>query len=309
MISPPIPLTFEQCARVLTAPTSASHKYTRGVLGLLTGSKEYPGAALLSARAAVNTGAGLVRFLGEPALNPLMHLSVPEAVCTLSDHPEELRVDAWALGSGVSGEERQKLVGQILQGGYPAVIDAGATALATQLVALDGLKLAAHHIMTPHAGEAADMLRWLEALKPQLVSELTQAPSREEIETNPLRYAVLLAKALGATVMIKGATTAISSDSGEAYTVTGHSPWLATAGSGDTLTGIVGTLLARYQAETPEEEQKPDDYALIVAAAVLIHGKAADRVHPGSVRGPVPPTLLADQLPGAVAEALAIQNL
>ncbi|MFW0118384.1 ADP-dependent NAD(P)H-hydrate dehydratase [Rothia sp. P5764] len=301
----PQPLTLEQCAQVLTAPTGTSHKYTRGVLGLLTGSDSYPGAALMSARAAVNTGAGMVRFLGTSSLNLLMHLSVPEAVCTVTSTPEKTRVDAWALGSGVSGQDRENQLRQILQAREPGVIDAGAVALASQLVAVDGLELAAHHIITPHAGEAADALTWLATLKPQLLPELTEVPSRHEIENEPARYARILAGALGVTVLLKGGSTTISEPSGQTYTVTGNSPWLATAGSGDTLAGILGALLARYQAETPAEARKSKDYALLSAAAVLIHGKAAEHVHPAGMPGPLPPTLVAEHIPGAVAQTLA----
>lgn len=308
MTHAPQPLTLEQCDRVLTAPISTSHKYTRGVLGLLTGSDSYPGAALMSARAAVNTGAGMVRFMGSSSLNFLMHLSVPEAVCTVTSTPENTRVDAWALGSGVSGEDRENQVRQILHTGHPGVIDAGAVALAAQLVAADGLELATHHIITPHAGEAVDAFTWLAALKPRLIPELTQVPSRNEIENEPARYATILARALGTTVLLKGGTTTISAPSGENYTVTGNSPWLATAGSGDTLTGIMGALLARYQAETPAEARKPNDYPLLAAAAVLIHGKAAEHVYPAGVYGPLPPTLVAEHIPGAVAETLASRS-
>lgn len=308
MTNAPRPLALEQCARVLTAPTGTSHKYTRGVLGLLVGSDNYPGAALMSARAAVNTGAGMVRFLGSSSLNFLMHLSVPEVVCTVTNTPENTRVDAWALGSGVSGEERENLVRQILHTGHPGVIDAGAVALAAQLVAADGLELSAHHIITPHAGEAVDTFTWIAALQPQLVPELTQVPCREEIEHEPARYAVLLARALGTTVLLKGGTTTVSTPSGETHTVTGNSPWLATAGSGDTLTGIMGALLARYQAETPPETRSPDDYALLAATAVMVHGKAADRVHAANVRGPLPPTLVAEHIPSAIAEILASRS-
>ena len=121
------------------------------MLGLLTGSDTYPGAALMSARAAVNTGVGMVRFAGTSSLNFQLQLAVPEAICSVGE-AENLHVDAWALGSGIVGEVREAEALAVLAVGQPAVIDAGAISLAARLVA-DGLELTAHHILTPHAGE------------------------------------------------------------------------------------------------------------------------------------------------------------
>lgn len=291
--------------KYVTAPTPSSHKYTRGVLGLLTGSDTYPGAALMSARAAVNTGAGMVRFAGTASLNLQMHLTVPEAVCSVGE-PENLRVDAWALGSGLAGEAREAEALAVLATGQAAVIDAGAVSLAARLV-VDGLTLQAHHVLTPHAGEAADALTWMLALAPSLLQAqdptLGEPPSRKDIEANPPRFAGLLAGATGATVLLKGATSTLASPTGDLFQVTGESGshWLATAGSGDTLTGILGALLARYQAEEASPGADPADYARLAGAAIQIHHAAARLVHGGGAAGPTPPTLVAQHLPEAVA--------
>lgn len=306
MHSAPQHLTLKNCAHVLTAPGEKSHKYSRGVLGLLTGSETYPGAALISARAAVNSGAGLVRFIGNPHLNTLMHLSVPEAVCASeTDGLEGTHVHAWAIGSGIAGATRENLAQQILLNNQPTIIDAGAIALAAQLVAAEGVTFTAHHIVTPHLGEITEAFTWLMTLNPHLLSELADIPTRHDIEQKPAYFASLLAQTMGVTVLLKGNTTTIADPSGQVYQVTGQSPWLATAGSGDTLTGILGTLLARYQAETAPEARTAQDYSLLAASGALIHGYAADLVPPEGARGPVPPTLVAEHLPEALAKTMS----
>ncbi|MGH1977104.1 ADP-dependent NAD(P)H-hydrate dehydratase [Rothia sp. L_38] len=296
-------LTYWDVEQYVTSPTASSHKYTRGVLGLLTGSDTYPGAALMSARAAVNTGAGMVRFAGTSSLNFQVQLAVPEAVCSVGE-ADNLRVDAWALGSGIAGESRETEALAVLTGGQPAVIDAGAISLAARLVA-DGLELASHHILTPHAGELVDALTWLLALAPSalhaLDPELTEPPTREQVEADPYSFATLLAQATRATVLLKGGTSILAAPTGELFQITSENHWLAAAGSGDTLTGILGALLARYQAEESAPGAFSTDYARLAGAAIQIHQLAADLVHGAGISGPTPPTLVAQNIPEAVA--------
>ncbi|WHS50988.1 NAD(P)H-hydrate dehydratase [Rothia sp. SD9660Na] len=296
-------LTHGDVQQYITSPTSSSHKYTRGVLGLLTGSDTYPGAALMSARAAVNTGVGMVRFAGTSSLNFQVQLTVPEAVCSVGE-VEKLHVDAWALGSGIAGEPREAEALAVLAGGQPAVIDAGAISLAARLVA-DGLELTAHHILTPHTGELVDALTWIFALAPSTLyavdPELTEPPSREQVEADPYRFTRLLAQATGATVLLKGGTSILAAPTGELFESTGENHWLATAGSGDTLTGILGSLLARYQAEESKPGALSTDYARLAGAAVRVHQLAAGLVHGAGRSGPTPPTLVAQKIPEAVA--------
>ncbi|MDO4898089.1 MAG: ADP/ATP-dependent (S)-NAD(P)H-hydrate dehydratase [Rothia sp. (in: high G+C Gram-positive bacteria)] len=295
------PAGQEDIRRVLKAPHAQSHKYTRGVLGVLTGSETYPGAGLMSVRAAVNSGVGLVQFSGSEQLNFLMHLQVPEAVCSSAD-PLGLRVDAWALGSGVTGERRLEQVRTIIARGAPAVLDAAAVALAAQLLA-EGTALAPRQVLTPHAGELADFFTWISALAPHLLKGL-KAPDRTEIDASPAVWATLAAQVSGATVLLKGGTAYIASPAGNVLTVSGNSPWLATAGSGDTLTGILGALLARYEADT-ESSKTAEDYAALAAAALTVHGGAADALHAPGRQGPAPATLLAPYIPSALARLLA----
>lgn len=291
-----------QLPALLKAPGEKSHKYTRGVLGVLTGSEDYPGAALMSVRAAVNTGVGMVRFVGTSQLNFLINLSVPEAVCSTGD-PLELRVDAWALGSGVGQGSRLEHIRAVLSTETAAVGDAGAVALAAQLVA-GGRILMQQHILTPHAGELADFFTWLLALAPNLFDGA--APERAEIEADPVFWASQAAYLSGATVLLKGGVTHIATSDGKlVLTVEGNSPWLATAGSGDTLTGIMGALLAQHQAHHTQPSA-PLVYAQLAAAAVTVHGLASDLVHTPGTRGPLPPTEVAQRLPAALAQLLSV---
>lgn len=301
-ISPTVrPFDAGQLPALLKVPGEKSHKYTRGVLGMLTGSEDYPGAALMSVRAAVNAGVGMVRFAGSSQLNFLMNLSVPEAVCSTGD-PLELRVDAWALGSGVSQGSRLEHIGAVLSTEAAAVADAGAVALVAQLVA-GGRRLMQQHILTPHAGELADFFTWLSALAPNLLEG--DAPERAEIEADPAFWASRAASLSGATVLLKGGVTHVATSDGQlVLTVEGNSPWLATAGSGDTLTGVLGALLAQHQAHHPQPSA-PLIYAQLAAAAVTVHGLAADLVHTPGARGPLPPTEVAQRLPAALAQLLS----
>lgn len=274
-------------------PTATDTKYTRGVLGVVAGTPSYPGAAIMCTNAAVNAGAGMVRFLGDSTTRAMVLASSPEVVCS-DDQPWDVHVQAWLAGPGVSGDESQMArVQAVIEAAEPAVLDAGALAAAAQAVA-DG-PLGAHKILTPHAGELQQLLEWLEGF-----GVLDQAPQRTDIEANPAHWAREAARLTGATVLLKGATTVIASlgsDGKEPVCVSvgGTSPWLATAGSGDTLAGILGTVVA-HVAEHPDSlrgmgEWARDDgrWAAAAALGASVHALAS---HVDG-DGPVPPTVLA----------------
>ena len=115
----------------------------------------------------------------------------------------------------------------------------------------------------------------------------------------------------GATVMLKGGYTLIAAPNGATYSVAGGSPWLATAGSGDTLTGIYGALLAQTVAAFEARRETLEDctYASIGALAVYLHGEAARASATGSVKdallGPAPTTRVAEMLPEVIARLIA----
>ena len=254
---------------------AGSHKYQRGVLGLLAGSTQYPGAAILTARAAVASGLGLLRTMVPPAISTNLAAQVPESV-PLSD--QELsnllarnrrnvregapKIGAWAMGPGMedSPESRQRLQ-DILQSEIPCVIDASALAM---------LEPSEHHqlrILTPHAGELRSLL-----------SKAGVRVDAADILADPIRWARWAAVAYDCVVLLKGPATICTAPDGYTLIVHAHSPELATAGSGDILTGILGMLVAaaKFPATPTTASLLPQVHRLtdLAAAGALIHAQA-----------------------------------
>ncbi|NMR29369.1 NAD(P)H-hydrate epimerase [Crystallibacter degradans] len=266
-------------------PQRTSHKYTRGVLGIVAGSVQYPGAALLCTQAAVATGVGMIRYLGPQEICRLVNLSTPEAVCSQGSVGES-RVQAWLVGPGATGDpDQQARARDALASGLPVVADAGA---------LDSLPsdLGPQVILTPHAGELV-----------RILAEQDVEVTREQVEASPSDFARLAAGLTGATVLLKGATTVISSPSGALFTQDNATPWLATAGSGDTLAGILGALAATIQRELLTEAgiAEPDHWAAVAAMAAAVHGIAGTRAAAG---GPVAASDISRALPETVRTLL-----
>ncbi|MER6629356.1 NAD(P)H-hydrate dehydratase [Streptomyces sp. NPDC000987] len=215
-------LQHADVARLLPVPTGESDKYRRGVVGIAAGSARYPGAAVLAVSGALRGGAGAVRYVG-PAADAVI-ARFPETLVSDQGPRHAGRVQAWVVGPGAGDDA--SAVGEVLSADVPVLIDA------------DGLRLAdvgavrartAPTLMTPHAGEAAALL----------------GVAREEVEGARLASARELAARYGATVLLKGSTTLVADPGGGPVRVnpTGTS-WLATAGSGDVLSGLAGSLLA-----------------------------------------------------------------
>ncbi len=286
-------------AALWPVPGAAAHKYTRGVLGLVAGTARYPGAAVLAAAGAVATGVGMVRFVDE-------HDDAgPLAAAVLTARPEVVvgdgRVQAWAAGSGVDPADpaRRDDLAAVLaaaRSGVPAVLDAGA------LVGVE--HLGPHVVLTPHAGELADLLTALGVTIPGAAGPSPDAPrpatSREQVEAAPLAAARAAHQATGATVLLKGPTTVVVGPD-VVYAQADAPAWLATAGAGDVLTGILGALLAGCAHRVVADPTLP---AALAAAAALVHGRAAHRANPG---GPVAAAAVAAAVPTVVAALLARQ--
>ena len=267
-------------AALWPVPDGAAHKYTRGVLGVVAGTPAYPGAAVLTVTAAVRAGAGMVRFIGSPGVTAVVLTARPEVVAG------DGRVQAWALGPGVDPGDHPQVarardaLARALSTAVPAVVDAGSLAGLPDL-------LAPWVVLTPHAGELAALL-----------VERGEVVERSEIEAAPVRWARRAHELTGATVLLKGATTVVVGVGGAVYSQADGPAWLATAGAGDVLTGLLGALLAGRAADVVEE---PSLAAALAAAAALVHGRAAHRAQPG---GPVSALAVADALPGTVAGIL-----
>ena len=186
-------LTHADVAALWPVPTAADHKYSRGVVGIVTGSTAYPGAAVLSVLGALGVGPGMVRYLGPAPVETLVHHHAPEAVTAAG------QVQAWVLGSGVATAEpacadQVERIQEALGSGLPAVVDAGALDLVT--------RRAAPTVLTPHAGELAALLKRFD-VRPDGV----EAVSRQSVTAAPLPHARAAADVLDAVVLLKGATT------------------------------------------------------------------------------------------------------
>jgi hydroxyethylthiazole kinase-like uncharacterized protein yjeF len=201
-------------ARLLPVPGPFDHKYTRGVVGVRAGSAHYPGAAALCVAGACSGLAGMVRFAGDEAVADLVRAAHPEVIAGAG------RVQAWVVGSG-GGDDAPTQLDDALADGVPVVVDADA------LAALTG-PLPVPAVLTPHAGELARML----------------GTSREEVEADQLRSAREAAERFGAVVVLKGRHSLIADPEGRVRVTTTGLPWLATAGAGDVLAGVIGALLA-----------------------------------------------------------------
>lgn len=269
MTTPPTAerLEHDDVARLWPAPEPTDDKYARGVLGIVAGGQGYTGAAILAVTAAVCAGAGMVRYVGPHEPTWLVRMAVPEAVLGMPG--EGQRVQAWLVGPGLDpeddsadGQAQIAHAREALESGLPCVVDAGGLEL------LDGPRAGAgaRTLLTPHAGELARLLTRLEGA----------AVQRGDVEADPVGHARRAAAALHATVLLKGHTTYVVAPpaSGLAVRALADAPaWVGTAGAGDVLAGLAGTLLAAGL-----------DPRNAGSLAALVHGLAADRANPG---GPV----------------------
>jgi hydroxyethylthiazole kinase-like uncharacterized protein yjeF len=262
-------LEAADAAHCWPVPGPADHKYSRGVLGVVAGGSTYTGAAVLCAGAAVRAGAGMVRYVGPEHPSELIRARWPEVV------PGEGQVQAWAVGSGVDpdDEEQRPHVRVALASDLPCLVDAGALAL------LEEAPRPAPTLLTPHAGELA-----------RLLTDRGRPTDRADVEAKPLHHARQAAELTGATVLLKGATTVVVDPDGRVRAQPDGPHWLATAGSGDVLAGLAGTLLAAGL--------DPLDAGSL---AVLVHGRAGRLASGG---GPVSAGSALDAVPAAVAGLL-----
>ena len=253
-------LQAEDVAALLPVPVGESHKYTRGVVGVRAGSTEYPGAGLLSVAGAASGLAGMVRYVGDDAVATMVREAHPEVVGAG-------RVQAWVVGSG-SGDGADATLAAALDDEVPLVVDADALQHAPR--DLRGRQA----VLTPHAGELAAML----------------AVERAQVEARPLHHVREAARTYGAVVLLKGRRTLVAHPDGRVRANTAGTAWLATAGAGDVLGGLVGALLAAGLT--------PYDAASVGA---WLHGAAATIA---ADDGPVVAGDVANAIPAAVRAVL-----
>ncbi|MCW2854448.1 MAG: NAD(P)H-hydrate epimerase [Marmoricola sp.] len=243
-------------AALVPRPDLFAHKYTRGVVGIRAGSTAYPGAAVLCAAGAASGLAGMVRYDG-PAADEVRHRH-PGVVAGAG------RVQAWVVGSGGDAGAADALA-RSLADDVPVVVDADALG-----------HLGAGRpdlVLTPHAGELATML----------------GVERGAVETDQLAFARRAAAHYGCVVLLKGRHSLTAHPDGRVRVTTSGLPWLAVAGAGDVLAGVIGSLLAAGL----------DTYDAASVGSWL-HGAAAVVAGHG---GPVTPEGVADAV-GQVVTAL-----
>jgi ADP-dependent NAD(P)H-hydrate dehydratase / NAD(P)H-hydrate epimerase len=284
-------------AALLPGPGRDSDKYRRGVLGIVAGSERFTGAAALAVGGAIRGGAGMVRLVSaEPAV-AVVRQRWPEAVITVTGAAlpagEELqaagRVQAWLAGPGMGTDElARRRLSAVLATDLPVLADAdGLTLIASDPELVTGRS--APTLLTPHAGELARLL----------------GAGPADVAARRLDHAREAAARFGATVLLKGSTTVIASPPGAAgqgtvlVNPTGTS-WLATAGTGDVLSGLAGSLLAQGLAASEA-----------AMAGAYLHGLAARHAAGGSgaadaampviqAEAPIGAADVIDALPGAI---------
>ena len=265
--------TAAEVAQCISVPGADDDKYSRGVLGIVTGSDSYPGAAVLGVEAALRTGVGMVRYLGPQRPTELVLQRRPKSVAS------EGRVQAWLLGSGMDatarGDAATHRLTDALDEALPTVIDAGALDL------LDRAK--GPVVITPHLRELARVL----AVEP------------DELGADPAAAARRASDTLGVTVLLKGHRTHVAAPDGTSLVTSVAPAWTATAGTGDALGGVLGALLATHARELGADESL---LARLAATASVLHGLAAARASAG---GPFVVLELAEALPAVIAQLLS----
>lgn len=244
----------------LTRPGAADHKYTRGLVVIVAG--EMTGAAALAALGAAHSGAGYVRLLVREPIAGLPHAVVQRRcadAAALAAALDDPRIGAVVIGPGLGHDDAARAaVAAALGCGRPLVLDAGA------LADLD-LPPGRAAILTPHEGEFA-----------RAFGAMDQAA----FGGGKLGRAREAARRAGATVLLKGGDTVVAAPDGRARIAWGLPAALATAGTGDVLAGICGTMLA----------QIGDPFGA-ASAAVWLHGKTARSI---------PQPFVADDLAGTM---------
>ena len=260
----------------ISVPTNYDDKYSRGVLGVIAGSTQYPGAAVLVCEGAMRTGVGMVRYLGPKNSRDLVLTHRPEVVT------QDGQVQAWVIGSGIDadriGWRRELTIRNKLDQRVPVVLDAGGLSLLPQM--------RGPVLITPHFRELCSLLNSSGA-----------KVSETEIRSEPQKWARFAADTLRVTILLKGNRTYVVSKEREIELPPAPS-WLATAGTGDVLAGILGALVATHANEI---SQQPEFLSGIAATGSLIHAKAAEFASNG---GPITAMGVAHAIPKVMSDLL-----
>jgi hydroxyethylthiazole kinase-like uncharacterized protein yjeF len=262
-----IALDAPDVAELLPRPGRDSDKYRRGVLGIVAGSERFTGAAALAVGGAIRGGAGMVRLVTPGPAAGVVRQLWPETVITETGASLPAgegvtaagRVQAWLAGPGMGTDELAgRRLAEVLAADLPALVDAdGLTLLAAEPGLLASRKAAT--LLTPHAGELARLL----------------GGDPADVAARRAQHATTAATQLGAWVLLKGSTTVIApppAAGGPLLVNTTGTSWLASAGTGDVLSGLAGALLA---------QRVPAGWA--AATAAFLHAIAARNAAAGTL--------------------------
>ncbi len=254
-----------------------AYKYRRGVVEIRAGSVGATGAAQLAARGAQAGGAGLIRLVVDPEIQPL--LAVGAGGIMVAVERGRFEPDAILLGPGwawnaaraaVLAEAREKNAA-----GTGLVLDADAIRPAADF------RFSGDCILTPHPGEFVDFLNRLRRGLGR------QEVGKDEVAADPLPHLRAAAAACGAVVLLKGHVLHVAAPDGRTAVVDGMTAALASGGSGDVLAGLCAALLARGVRAAP----RTDGFDCAVAAAALLVQAGREAAAAG---GFVDPSAVAD---------------
>lgn len=264
-----ITLEADDVACAWRLPGPEDDKYTQGVTGVAAGSATYPGAAVLSAGAAVLATSGMVRYAGWAADE--VRSRWPELIAT-GTVEDAGRVQAWVAGPGLgTGQTGRDVLTAVLADAVPTCVDAdGITLLASTPSLWDARDPDAPVVLTPHDREFARIA----------------GPLGITLGTDRVVAARALAKRLDAVVLLKGNATVVAAPDGRTLVNAARSSWLATAGSGDVLTGLIGALLASGL-----------DPWLAAGCAAWVHVRAGELAANGA---PAPASVILRSIPDAI---------
>ena len=252
-------ITIKNVKNIIERRNREIHKGSCGRILIAAGSVGMAGAAVLAARGALRSGTGLVQLHVPAEIFPIVQTGVLEATCLTDslDNIDLSRYNAAAAGPGLGDSRESVEKVRILLDSFdgPLVLDADGLNIAAREDFFDLMRARGGRlIITPHMGEARRLM----------AKDFSEKMTRREL-------AEALAEKAGAVTVLKGAGTVVAAAGEKTYTNTTGNPGMATAGSGDVLTGIITSLCGQRHSDGRPIE--PLEAAL---AGVYIHGLAGD---------------------------------
>jgi hydroxyethylthiazole kinase-like uncharacterized protein yjeF len=282
-------LTLDELRSHPLPPVEGGDKDSHGQILIIAGSREVPGAALLTAHGAMRAGAGKLQIACPSEIAIPLAVAMPEAMVVGHESHRDggfarssvgklaalaSSADAIVAGPGLDSNGAGGPIGAALLAlGKPLALDA-ALLHALPACAEESRKAAIQPILLPHSGEMASLLEC----------------EAHEVEADPLGSGERCADRYGAIVLVKGVQSIVTTPGGKAWRYQGGGPGLGISGSGDTLAGIVGGLLARGA-----------DPLTALLWSVWLHGEAGRRL--GQKIGPL--GFLAREIPAEIPALLA----